>query len=173
MENWIPPKNTIRITAAAATLCLVLYILAWLAVDGAIRKSENLYQSTESEVYKEEKSWAIKSAVEANKELIGTLRGFIVPKGDEVKFIETIEEAARLAGTKFEIESIDVKGDEANTYKENIKTKARFEGSWKNIFALMNRLEKLPFGISVQNANFDAQASGWAGSIEFVVFREK
>ena len=38
----------------------------------------------------------------------------------------------------------------------------------------INKLEKMPFGVSVDNVDLTADSPGsWAGSVEFIVFRQK
>ncbi len=158
----------------SAVFCVTLYFAGLFVVLAEIKKVENFYQSVESEAFREEKSWAIKSVAEANKESIQTLRNFFIQKGDEVKFIEQIEEIATSSAVKFEISSIDVKANQPDSFKENVSVRIKIEGSWGNIMRFIGRLERMPFGVSVEKIGLNVDTPGnWSGLVEFVVFREK
>ena len=50
----------------------------------------------------------------------------------------------------------------------------KLEGSWQNIIRFVDKLEKMPFGVLVENMSLDTSTSGnWFGFIEFILFREK
>lgn len=174
MNNWIPKNKIIKFAAAAALLGVALYLNGLLVVFREIRKVENLYNDTESEFLKEKKFWAIKSIAEANEETIRTLKDFFIQKNDEVKFIEQVEEIAKNSAIKFEIASIDVKINQKDSFKEDVAVKIKTEGSWESIASFADKMEKMPFGVLINNINLDADAPGhWSGSIGFTVFREK
>lgn len=174
MNNWIPKNKVFKFAIATSALSVILYFTGLAMTLSEIAKVENLYRDTNSESFKEEKFWTIKSIAELNKESIQTLRDFFVQKGDEVKFIEQIEGTARSSSVKFETSSIDLKADPKNLFKEDIDIKMNVEGSWENIMYFMDKLERLPFGVSIENINLDAKTAGdWSGFIEFIIFREK
>lgn len=175
MNSWIPKNKMIRFAAIAALMSVILYFAGLFIVFGEIKKIENFYRDTESEVYKKEKLLAVRSIAESNKEPIQILKDFFIQKGDEVKFIEQIEQTARSSGIKFEITSIDLKTDGSpSPYKEDVLVKMNMEGSWKNIMHFINKLEKMNFGISVQKLNLNTNIPNtWLGFIEFIIFREK
>lgn len=175
MNNWIPKNKTVRFAVSAVVLCLALYFVGLFVVLKETKKVENLYNSTESTFSKGKEFLAIKSIADANQEIIQNLRNFFIQKGDEVKFIEQIEGIATSSNLKFNIASIDVKeNQEDSSFKEDVGIKMQIEGSWKDVVSFVNKLERLPFGISVNNLNLDASVPGqWAGSIEFIIFREK
>ncbi|MFH0804312.1 MAG: hypothetical protein V1896_01800 [Candidatus Zambryskibacteria bacterium] len=174
MNSWIPKKKIVKLAIAIATVSVLLYFAGLLVVSNEIGKIENFYASSESELSKNEKSLAIKSIAETNKELIQTLKDFFIQKGDEVKFIEEIEGVARASSVKFEINSIDVKASQGDSFKEDVSVKMKTEGSWKNTLSFIDKLRKMPFGVLIEKINLDADAPGnWSGSIEFIIFREK
>lgn len=174
MNNWIPKNKIIKFAGAFALLSIALYIVALFIVFGEAKKLENFYQNTETESSKAERFLAIKSAAEANKEQIQTLADFFVKKDDEIKFIEQIETIVGTSSIKFEIASIDVKANQTDSIKEDVSVKVGVEGGWGEIMSFINKLEKMPFGVLIENINLDANVPGnWAGSVEFVVFREK
>ena len=156
-----------------ALLSITLYFIGLFFVLNKINTIENTYNSAESESSKEKKFWAIKPIAETNKELIQTLRDFFVKKGDEVKFIEQIEGVAQSSAIKFEIVSIDVANQEGQ-FEENVKMKVGAEGPWRNIISFINKLEKMPFGVLIENVNLNTKTQdNWSGFIEFIIFREK
>lgn len=174
MNNWIPKKRIIEIAAITALFSAILYFSGLFIVLNKINSIKNFYKNIESETSKEERFWIIKSIVEANKESIQTLKSFFIQKGDEVKFIEQIEETAEMSSIEFNIVSIDAKPNQEDLFKEDVVVKMNVEGSWKNIMFFLNKLEKMPFGVSIEDVNLDAKAAGsWTGFIEFVIFREK
>jgi len=133
---------------------------------------KDLYQNSESKSSNEGKYLALKSLAEANKDDIAALRNFLIQKGDEVKFIEAIEEMATSSGIVYEITSIDVKPQ--NGFKEDISVRMNVDGSWQRIMSFIDKLEKTSFGITVQSLNVDHLLDkGWNGVIEFTIYREK
>ncbi len=174
INNWIPKNRIVELATMVTVLSVVLYAVGLFVVFREIKKVENFYHNTESEFFKEKKFWAIKSIAEANKEPIQTLRNFFIQKGDEVKFIEQIEETARISAIKFEIVSIDVKANQPDPFKEDIEVKMEMEGSWRDIMHFIDKLEKMPFGALIKDINLNAKApSDWSGSVSFIIFREK
>jgi Tfp pilus assembly protein PilO len=174
MNSWIPKNKIVRFAAATALLSIILYFAGLLIVFGEIKKVENFYNDTESQYSKEEKTLAIKSIAETDKEQIQTLRDFFVKKGDEVTFIEQIEKAAKDSSIKFEISSIDIVPNQRGSFKEDLDVKMKAQGSWQDVMFFINKLEKMPFGVLIENLNLDASAPGsWEGLIDFNVFREK
>ena len=174
MNNWIPKNRVIKSIATLALLSVTIYFVSLVVVFKEIKKIESFYSNTESESFKEQKFWMIKSILEANNESIVSLKNFLIQKGDEVKFIEQIEEVAKTSGITSEIISIDVKSNEADSFKENINLKVGVEGSWMNLMTFIDKLEKMSFGVLIENVNLDTETPGnWTGFIEFVIFREK
>lgn len=173
MKNWIPKKIFLIITAITAAFCVILYFASLFLVLLEIKKIEDYYNNTESQSGKEERVRALKSIAETNKEYIQTLRGYFIQKGDEVKFIEQIEEISRKSSIQFEISSIDTKPNQVKNFKEDITVRMNIEGSWQNIMRFVDMLEKINFGVLVQNISLDAKTGdGWSGMVEFVIFRE-
>jgi len=174
MKSPINKKRIITTAITMALLSITLYFIGLFFVLNKINTIENTYNRAESESSKEKKFWAIKPIAETNKELIQTLRDFFVKKGDEVKFIEQIENTARSFDVDFEIISINVKENKTVSFKEDVILKIKLEGSWKEVTSFLNKLERMPFGVSIESINLEADIPGnWSGLIEFIVFREK
>ena len=175
MNNWIPKNKTVRLAVSTVVLSVALYFVGLFIVLNETKKVEDLYNNTESKSLKGAEFLAIKSFVEKNQGIIQNLRSFFIQKGDEVKFIEQIEEIAKSSNLKFNIISIDIKENQENiSFKEDVGLKMQIDGFWGDIISFVNKLEKLPFGVMVTGMNLDASDLGqWAGSIEFIVFREK
>lgn len=174
MNNWIPKNKLVKFAIATIALSALLFFAGLWVVSSEINKIENLYRDSNSEFFKEEKFWAVKSVAEANKDSIQTLRDFFVQKGDEVKFIEQIEKMAESAYVKYEITSIEVKASQNIPFKEDVNIKMRIAGSWKNSILFIDKLRKMPFGVSLESVDLDVGSSGdWSGSAEFIIFREK
>jgi hypothetical protein len=175
MNTWIPKNKIVKVVAGILLASVVLYFGGLFIALKQINKVESLYNNTESESSKNDKLSAIKTLAEANQDGIATLRNFFIKKDDEVKFIEQIEMAAKNSSIKSEITSIDVKTEEIQSpFKEDVEVKMNIEGPWGNVMTFMDKLERLPFGVEVENMNFDASSPKyWSGGIEFIVFREK
>jgi hypothetical protein len=142
-------------------------------VSREIKKIEDFYLNSESESSKEKRFTVIKSIIETNNEPIQALQDFFIQKGDEVLFIEQIEKEARNLSVKFDID-IDIKENQADPFKEDVEVKIKINGSWRNIISFIDKLEKMPFGVLIENINLDADVSGnWSGLIELIIFREK
>jgi Tfp pilus assembly protein PilO len=174
MNTWIPKNRIVKSVAAMVFISIIIYFIGLFIVFNQIKKVENLYNDTESEFSKNEKFLAVRSIAEANQETITYLKNFLIQKGDEVKFIEKIEEVAKNSGIKFEIVYIDTKtSKEEVSFKEDVGVKMNIEGSWKNIMSFVNKLERLIFGVSINSMNLDVSSGQWSGSVEFIIFREK
>lgn len=174
MNNWIPKNKTIEFIATLAFLSVALYFIGLFVVLNEIKKVKDFYTNTESESSKEQRFLAIKSIAEKNEETIQFLRSFFVKKGDEVMFIEKIEETAKISSIEFEIIAIDVKPNQEDTFKENIDLKMRIAGTWDNLILFIDNLEKMNFGVLIKNINLGVKdTDGWSGFIDFVIFREK
>ena len=63
MNNWIPKNKIVKFAVATAALSILLYLAALLIVYNKINKIENFYASADSESFKEEKFWAIKTGI--------------------------------------------------------------------------------------------------------------
>lgn len=174
MKNWIPNSKIVRLSALALALSAAAYLIGLFLVLGSIGKIGSLYDNTDSESSKENRVHAIKSILEANKSEIATLRAYFIKKDDEVGFIKEIERAGKEVSLKFEIDSIDVDQDPNSAFKEDVSIKMNIEGSWGSIVGFLSRLEKMPFGVSVEDLNLDSHTPGaWSGTLELVVYKEK
>jgi Tfp pilus assembly protein PilO len=172
-NEWIP-KNKLLVTAfMAALVSFILYFGGLIIVKGEIKKVENLYNSTESESYKEEKTRVVKSISETNKDSIRSLHSFFIPKDDDINFIKQIEEIARGSAIKFEIISIEVKLNQTEIFKEDVTVRMDISGSWQNIMNFTQKLEKMPFGVLIEKFSINTGEEGWSGVISFDVFKEK
>ena len=173
-NNWVPKKKTVVTTLIILGLSIVFYLASLFVMVQKQKEIENVFRSTESEVSKGEKRWVLKSILSVYTEEIQTLRNFLIRKGDEVTFIEQIEGVGRVSGIQFEIKSIDLKTKVESSFKEDVMIKMSINGKWDNIISFIDHLEKMPFGVLIEN--FDLKTSGageWSGSISMVVFREK
>lgn len=173
MNNWIPKNKTVYLAAVSALLSVILYFGGLYIVGEGIKKVENFYSGTESASAKEQKFRAVKTVADENKDAIEILRSSFVKKGDEVKFIESIEETAASSNIKFDISSLDAKND-ASSFKEDIKITAKTEGSWKNTITFLDKIEKMPFTVSIDDVDLNSYSDGnWSSTIKLTVFREK
>jgi len=169
----LPKNKTIMFAVALASLSIVLYFSGLFIVLREIKKIETAFYSTESDFYKEEKIRVIKSITEINKESVKELQDFFIKKGDEVKFIEQIENVARSFAVDFEIMSINVKENKTASFKEDVILKMKIEGSWKEVMYFLNKLERMSFGVSIENLNLEANTPGnWSGIVEFIIFNQ-
>lgn len=142
-------------------------------VKSKINAIKSSYTASESKFVQEEKRVAIDQIVNSYSTEIEKVRKFFVAKGDEVEFIESIEDLAKNRGLLFEIDTISqspISGDK----KEDIVVSIDIEGSWANVTNFIKELESLPFGVSITKVELDTKSGGvWAGLVEFAVFREK
>lgn len=174
MNNWIPKKTLIVSSLAATVTCIMIYTTGLFLVFGEIDKIEGYYTDTESKSGREERVRAIKFAADAYKQEIESLRKFFIQKGDEVKFIEQIEEAGRRSELAFEISDLSVKDASSKSEKEDVVVRVDIEGSWESVVSFLEELQKMEFGVLIEEVNLDAKNPGfWSGFIEFVVFRNK
>ena len=173
MKKWIPNSKAIQFVALIAAVSVLLYAGSLFVVLREIKKIENLNKEMNAVILKKEQSEAIKTIIETNKEDIRHLRDFYVQKGDEIQFIEHIEGVAKKSGILFEINSIDVKASQTNSFKEDIVVKISIAGWWNNIIMFADMIEKMPFGALVQNISLNTEEKKWTGQVEFLIYKEK
>jgi Tfp pilus assembly protein PilO len=174
MKNWIPQKNTFSFVIGITVICATIYFAVFAIVFLEIRKIEVAYNDSESESRRNEKAEALRLIAAANKDQIQILRNFFVQKEDDVGFIKQIEDTGRRSGVLFDIKSIEVPPNQKDVFKEDVSIKMNIEGSWTDTMRFIESLEKMPFGVSIQNVNVDLTSKGkWGGSIDFIIFRSK
>lgn len=174
MNSWIPKNQTFRFAIGLAIFSMLLYFAGLLLVSIESKKVEKSYSNTESDSFKEQKFWAIKSTADANAESIEYLKNFFVVKGGEVSFIEKIEEIAKVSSIKFEIASIDIKPEQKDIIEEEVIVKIKVGGNWNSIMSFVNQLEKINFGVTIDDISLDAETPGnWVGTIEFLIYKNK
>lgn len=174
MKDWIPKNKKVRVAAVFAIGAFVLYTIIFIAVWSGIKRAEDFYQDSESEVAKNEKLVVVKNMVDSNKESLQSIDTFFIGTGGEVLAIEQIEEVARDFGISFAIDSINENKQEENEFIERLQVEAKVSGSWSGIVSFLHRLERMSFGVLLSEVNLSDEAEGgWVGSLEFDIFRFK
>ena len=174
MNNWIPKNKILRFAAGLAVLGLVVYLAGVMIILMKTKKVESSYSNTESDLFKEQKFWAIKSVTDANEEPIKYLKDFFVRSGDEVFFIEIIEEMARISNINLEIVSIDIKPNQTDLFEEEVLVKIKVGGTWNGVMLFVDTLERMNFGVVIEDISLDAETAGnWVGAIEFIFIKNK
>lgn len=175
MNSWIPRKKALHIALLATIAGLFIYIFGIYSVIYKIDAIESLLDESKTLILREEKGRVLKNVLEENQESIETLRKYFIVEGDEVVFIETIEEVGRQAGISYEIASIvPAKGKNESIVKEDVRVRVNTKGSWERIMNFINLVERMPFGAIVERVSLDIHPEGgWSGAVEFIVFREK
>lgn len=174
MKNWIPKKQYLTFSIVLAIFCFILYVGGLFSVWSQLGEMEAFYNDSDSKSARYEKAKAIKSIADSEKDYIAILRGFFIKKENEVDFIEKIEEVGSTAGIKFDIFSIDSKSAKDESVKEDLMVRVNVEGDWEKILLFADTLEKMPFGISIQNLRVDAKdGKSWSGTIELIAYKEK
>ncbi len=175
MNSWIPKSKIVKLIVGMVVLSFLFYLTGLFFVTRQTKKVEDLYVDLKSKSFEGEKIQAIKSIVNSNSLNLQILRDFFIKKGDEVKFIEEIEKVAKDANVKFEISSIDVKSSDEQSLSDDINVKMEIEGYWNDIIKTIDNLERLSFGVLIDNLSIDTVGGEgyWSGSISFRVFKEK
>lgn len=172
-NNWLPKKKTLIMVSSVLVSAALLYLISVFVIIDKHRQIQNFYIDTESAVSKAEREWALKYIVTSYAGEIKSLRDFLVKKGDEVYFIEEIENLARTVGVGFTLRAIDLKESEVD-FKEDISVRLDVKGDWQTVTTFLDKLEKLSFGVLIENLDLKADSPGeWQGSISFLIFREK
>ena len=174
MKKLIPKKSFLTFSFVTTGISVVVYVLGLLFVYGQIGKIESYYNNSESRSGREARVRAIKAAAEKYDKETESLRKFFIQKGDEVRFIEQIESAAKDSGIKFEIVSLNVRDGDNKSIKEDVLVRMAIEGSWQQTISFIESIQKMEFGVSVEEVGIDAGRPGlWSGFVEFLVFRNK
>lgn len=173
MKSWLPNSKIFRIAIVFFAITLLIYLFSL----GALLKKKSEIKDHNSQTFsaltQEEDALRLQSILDTNKELIGSVRGFFIPKNDDISFIESIESVGETSGVRSEISSI-TPGKNKDENKETILVKTNFEGSWVSVMRYLDRLEKMDFGVYVQNINIESPAAGnWEGSVEFIIYKDK
>src|SRR3989344_2067159 len=168
MNHWLPKKKLLNVSLLVWFLALVGYGVGVYLVNSKIDQIERAFSETESAVAQEERARVLSAIADQNKTEIKILRNFFVMVGDEVGFIEKIEEVARVSGVDFEIDSIAQAKVDPGSVKEDINLKINIEGSWREAMTFISKLEKMSFGVSIRNIDLDSRSKGlWSGFVEF------
>ena len=93
MKNWLPNKKLIIISILVTFGGLVVYLISIYLVHSKMGQIERAFSETESAVAQEERARALSAVADQNKVEIEILRSFFVVAGDEVGFIEKIEDS--------------------------------------------------------------------------------
>lgn len=174
MKKLIPKKSFLIFSFVIAGFSVITYVLGLFLVYGEIDKIENYYNNSESSSGREARVRAIKSASEKYEKEIDFLRKFFIQEGDEVRFIEQIENSAKDSGIKFELVSLNVREGDNKSIKEDVLVRMAIEGSWQQIISFIESIQRMEFGLSVEEVSIDANRPGlWSGFVEFLVFRNK
>ena len=175
MNNWVPKRKSLQLTVLATLCSLLIYIFGIYSVATIISDIELSLQESRAALNREEAGQLLKKTLEDNAGYIDTIRDFFVVQGDEVEFIETIESMGQRSGVDFEISNINpVKSKDESAIKEDISVRVNVEGSWVECMTFFALIEKMPFGVFVENVSLDSLGKGdWSGSVQFLVFREK
>lgn len=172
MNSWVPKTNIVIVAVALLCLSALVYGGALFVINKKVASIELAYSNTANTLALEEEARTLKVVADENYEKIDFVNKYFVEKGDELVFIEDIESVAKNLNIKFSIASITpVKPSSEGGESKEISVKMNMEGSWNSIASFVDRIEKLSFGVLVQNFSIDKQSGGvWGGSIEFLVF---
>ncbi len=171
MNSWVPKTNILVIACSFLAVSLLVYTFSLSVINRKISSIELAYSNTANTLATEEESRLIKNIADQNFESIDFVNKYFVQKGDEVGFIEDVENLAKSLGIKFNIVSITPVRPLEGSESTEISIKMNVEGSWSGAVRFLDKLEKMPFGVMVQNFNLDKSGgSSWTGSIDFIVF---
>ncbi|MEK7642671.1 MAG: hypothetical protein AAB392_02645 [Patescibacteria group bacterium] len=174
MPTWIPKKKILISAVSIMILSLLVYFTSVNILDGKIKEIENIYITNDAQLTEEDRMKTIISLSEIHMSSIEALRKFFIENGDEVSFIETIENLAKSNSVQMEIVNISQNKNSSSLIKEDLNIRVNISGKWQDILVFIKGLESLPFGVSVLNTHIDNIDEGlWSGGVDFVVFREK
>ncbi len=174
MNYWLPKNKTLAISLGTVIAVALGYVVWVYLVNAKITQIERAYTESESAVAQQERARTIAAIAGSNKQEIQTLRDFFVASGDEVLFIERIEEIGKAAGLSFEIASISQGKAAGDAVKEDITLRIAMKGSWQSVMTFVKQLETIPFGVRITDFKMDTVTPGnWSGFIELIIFRAK
>ncbi len=170
MKHWIPSYKKIISFILLLIVCLSVYFYILSVVLSNFKKVQNVYGDTGSDLFKKEKALKIKSIVLNNQDNLLKLDNFFLKKGEEVSFIESLEDFAVLNNLEMEINSIDTK--DIGGGKEGVVINIISKGDWGNIIKFLHKLERLDVGVSVDSSQLFLDEDKWNLKIGFIVFKQ-
>ncbi len=105
----------------------------------------------------------------------------IIPRGDFVDFITSIETNARSQGVDINVASVNVvpRSDDENDDKQIMHLQLVTKGPWANTMRFVNYLEHLPYKVGITKMNLvkapaeDGGSAHWRGNFEVTVLKFK
>lgn len=117
------------------------------------------------------------------KLLATSVNAKIIPRGDFVDFLETIETSGRALGISVNVESVDVVArseDNPDDDKQIMYVRLETHGGWSPTMRFVHYLEHLPYKISVTDVRLtkdgpqnEGGPDGWRGAIEVSALKFK
>ncbi len=97
---------------------------------------------------------------------IANINNSIIPKQNDVKFIEGIETMAKDNNLKIEINSLFTQNDEvASTTATILSMKVKTTGGWSGTYKFLAEIESLPFKIKIGNMTMYSSNIGGDGAV--------
>jgi hypothetical protein len=116
------------------------------------------------------------------KTLARSVTAKIIPRGDFVDFIESVESNARSQGIEISVQSVDVvaRSEDQNDDKQIMNLRLVTRGSWAETMRFINYIEHLPYKIAIKNMNLvkntadeGAGDGDWRGSFHVTALKFK
>lgn len=153
------------------TLCtLILILIAANFIFFHLIRSSGIQISNyqqESELLQSQVLEFSKYKPEDLKALAESVVAKIIPRGDFVSFIESIEASARSQGVDITVDSVDVvpRGEDENDDKQIMNLRLTTVGTWTQTMRFIAYLEHLPYKIDIGQINLSQiEVSGEKGS---------
>lgn len=117
------------------------------------------------------------------KLLAASVNAKIIPHGDFVNFLETIETSGRAQGISVNVQSVNVvprSEENPDDDKQIMHVRLDTHGSWAPTMRFVNYLEHLPYKIAVTDLRLtkdgpenEGGTNGWRGAIEVTALKFK
>lgn len=175
MNLYVPTKKELSVSSSAALIGFIILALSIFFTISKTNSIKSLISGTEASLGGMEDTFAIKRELSDLNVEIATLNSFFVNPNEEVKFIEKIEEVARGADVKVELDSVSLgKSETASEIIENLNLDIKFEGSWEEALYFLTALEKMPYAVTL--SQIDIQLVGkdaWSGKVHVAALKMK
>ena len=173
-RKYIPTKKDLSLAVGAALIGVVILGLIVLSISNNISRIKSEEEAAKAASEGVEQALFLKKSISDLAMEIATIDSFFVRSGEEVRFIEEIEERARQAGVVIEISSLVVSARKGSDIVEDLKMKVTFEGSWEKGRQFLSVLQSMPYAVSLTEADMrNLGEAGWRGQLNFSVMKIK
>jgi Tfp pilus assembly protein PilO len=145
-------------------------------IGSSVAKAHDIEAQVKGLQDRKEQALVLQASLGDSAALLNKLQTRIVESNGAVTFITAIETAARAAGARVIIDSVDKKAIDPKSPEavgpdfEDLVLRISVQGSWQQVYSFVAMVESLPYKVTIQTTNVKREifTTGEASSTESV-----